>query len=63
MLSELEAYRQGFSRCLLLDFLESVIVKNLLSRPRWSKPQLGSDQSLIERFCQDVGLWVVKAKG
>jgi hypothetical protein len=25
--------------------------------------RLGSAQSLIERFCQDVGLWVVEAEG
>ena len=25
--------------------------------------RLGSAQSLIERFCLDVGLWVVEAKG
>jgi hypothetical protein len=25
--------------------------------------RLGSAQSLIERFCQDVGLWVVEVEG
>ena len=28
-----------------------------------AKYRLGSAQSLIERFCQDVGLWVVEAEG
>jgi hypothetical protein len=34
MFSELEAYRQGFSQCLLLDSLESVIVKKPAQQAR-----------------------------
>jgi hypothetical protein len=38
MFSELEAYRQGFPRCLLLDSLESVIVKKPAQQARVAKP-------------------------
>jgi hypothetical protein len=86
MFSEPEAYQQRFSRCLLLDLLESVIFKKPAQQAKVVKAaagngigtlppplprsglgltgnRLGSAQSLIERFCQDVGLWVVKAEG
>ena len=38
MFSELEDYRQGFPRCLLLDSLESVIVKQPAQQARVDKP-------------------------
>ena len=38
MFSELEAYRQGFPQCLLLDSLESVIVKQPGQQARVAKP-------------------------
>ncbi len=38
MFSELEAYRQGFPRCLLLDSLESVIVKQPAQQASVDKP-------------------------
>ncbi len=41
MFSELEAYRQGFSRCLLLDLLESVIVKKPAQQAKVVKAAAG----------------------
>jgi hypothetical protein len=38
MFSELKAYRQGFPRCLLLDSLESVIVKKPAQQASVDKP-------------------------
>ena len=41
MFSELEAYRQGFSRCLLLDLLESDIVKKPAQQAKVVKAAAG----------------------
>jgi hypothetical protein len=49
--------------------LQALAELRLVGEPRstvtgfLAKYRLGSAQSLIERFCQDVGLWVVEAEG